>query len=434
MRLAFALHLPFHSPTMTSHEIRPSQLRALLLLLVLVPLLPTGLMLQFMFDTVRTERAAALERLSAIYQQTLANADATFARHIAGRHEVTPRETHNYYRALLDRDVVVRVIDAQGNVLTGNTVVTNAPVGQTSLRELGLPWSVQVFLLDVERLDVDQQQQFRSYLRIVGVVLVAILAFAVLAVAIVNRQIELRELRSTAVATVAHELRTPLASMRMLVDTLREGRYRGEAQLNEYLALIAQENERLARLADDFLTFTQLERGAQRLEFRPVPPRAVIEQAVAALRTRLEASTFTLEVADDLPAVLADREALAIVLTNLLDNALKYSEADPRIAVRAHATAGAVAISVEDHGIGIPSSEHRAIFRPFHQSNAKLARTREGIGLGLSIVERLVRAHRGSIAVASTPGHGSTFTITIPIAPSPAFSSSSSEPNEKKRR
>jgi signal transduction histidine kinase len=315
-------------------------------------------------------------------------------------------------------------------------VVTNAPVGQTSLRELGLPWSVQVFLLDVERLDVDQQQQFRSYLRIVGVVLIAILAFAALAVAIVNRQIELRELRSTAVATVAHELRTPLASMRMLVDTLREGRYRGEVQLNEYLALIAQENERLARLADDFLTFTQLERGAQRLNLEPVSPRAVIEQAVTALSTRLEAATFTLDIPDDLPAVLGDRDALAIVLTNLLDNALKYSDADKRIAVRAQATETAVAISVEDHGIGIPATEHRAIFRPFHQSNRKLARTREGIGLGLSIVERLVRAHRGTIAVASTPGDGSTFTIAIPIAPSASSTPSSplSESEGKRRR
>jgi signal transduction histidine kinase len=357
-----------------------------------------------------------LERLGAIYQQTLANADATFARHIAGRRDVTPRETHNYYRALLDRDVVVRVIDANGNALTGNTVVTNAPVGQTSLRELGLPWSVQVFLLDVEKLDIDQQQQFRSYLWIVGAVLIAIVAFATLAVAIVNRQIELRELRSTAVATVAHELRTPLASMRMLVDTLREGRYRGEAQLTEYLALIAQENERLARLADDFLTFTQLERGTQRLDIRAIAPRAVIDQAIAALRPRLAAAAFTLDVPEDLPAILADRDALAIVLTNLLDNALKYSDADPRISLAARPAKDGVAFAVEDHGIGIPPGEHRNIFRPFHQSDMKLARRREGVGLGLSIVERLVRAHRGTIAMASEPGRGSTFTITIPTA------------------
>jgi len=188
-------------------------------------------------------------------------------------------------------------------------VGTNAPVGQTSLHELGLPWSVQVFLLDVEKLDIDQQQQFRSYLWIVGIVLIAIVAFAILAISIVNRQIELRDLRSTAVATVAHELRTPLASMRMLVDTLREGRYRGETQLTEYLALIAQENERLARLANDFLTFTQLERGTQRLDIQRIPPRAAIDQTLAALRPRLEAAAFTLNVPESLPAILADRDA-----------------------------------------------------------------------------------------------------------------------------
>jgi signal transduction histidine kinase len=420
---------------MTPHEIRPSQLRALLLLLVIIPLMPTGLMLQFMFDTVRTERTVALERLSAIYQQTLANADATFARHIAGRHDVTPRETHNYYRALLDRDVVVRVIDSNGVPLTGNTVVTNAPVGQTSLHELGLPWSVQVFLLDVEKLDIDQQQQFHSYLWIVGVVLVGIVAFALLAVSIVSRQIELRDLRSTAVATVAHELRTPLASMRMLVDTLREGRYRGETQLTEYLALIAQENERLARLANDFLTFTQLERGTQRLDIQPIAPCAVVEQALAALRPRLEAAAFTLNVPESLPAILADRDALVIVLSNLLDNALKYSDGEPCIALEARDTGQAVAFVVEDHGIGIPASERARIFRPFHQGDMKLSRRREGVGLGLSIVEQLVHAHRGTIAVASEPGRGSTFTIAIPKAPASSFSSSSSaaSPAEGKR-
>ena len=405
---------------MIPHEIRPSQLRALLLLLVLVPLIPTGLMVRFMFDTVRTEHTAALERLSAIYQQTLENAGTNFARHIAGRNgDITPREAHNYYRALLDRDVLVRVIDANGDALTGSTVVTTPPVAQTFLREVGLPWGVQVFLLDAETLNLDQQQQFRSYLWIVGVTVVAILMFAALGVLTVSRQIELRELRSTAVATVAHELRTPLASVRMLVDTLREGRYRGEEQLGEYLALIALENDRLTRLADAFLTFSRLERRPAAPALQSVAPGAVIEQAVAAMRARLDAPgcTFTLDAPADLPAIAADRDELATVLTNLLDNALKYTDADKRIALRARAVPEGVAFSVQDNGIGIPRAEQRVIFRPFHQVDTKLARGREGIGLGLSIVSRLVEAHRGRVTVTSEPGRGSTFTVTIPLAP-----------------
>jgi signal transduction histidine kinase len=405
---------------MNSHEIRPNQLRALLLLLVIVPLIPTGLMLRFMLDTVHSERTAALERLSAIYQQTLANADATFARHIAGRREtITPREAHKYYRELLDRDVLVRVIDANGQALTGNTVVTGAPVAQSSLREVGLPWSVQVFLLDAEKLNTDQEQQLRSYLRTVGLVVVVILAFAALAVVIVNRQLELRELRNTAVATVAHELRTPLASMRMLVDTLREGRYRSEEQLREYLTLVARENERLTRLTEDFLAFSRIESGAHRLDLRPIAPRAVIDQAITLLGPRLAAPgcTFRLDVPGNLPDILADRDALTTVLTNLLDNALKYTEAEKHITLRARLASDAVTLAVIDNGIGIPHDQQRQIFRPFHQADARLSRTREGIGLGLSIVGRLVAAQRGRVRVESEPGHGSTFTVTIPLAP-----------------
>ena len=415
---------------MTPHEIRPSQLRALLLLLVIVPLIPTALMVRFMFDTVRDERTASLERLSAIYQQTLANADAAFARHLAGRREpVTARETHNYYRDLLDRAVLVRVIDAAGRPLTGNTVIHAAPIAQSSLREVGLPWSVQVFLLDAEMLNLEQEQQFRSYLWIVGLVLAAIIGFAVLAVAIVSRQFELRELRSTAVATVAHELRTPLASIRLLVDTLREGRYRGGQQLREYLELIAHENQRLSRLAEAFLTFSRLDRGALKLDLQNVTPRAVVEQALVALRSPLEAPgcAFSLDLPDDLPAIRADRDALATVLTNLLENALKYTGREKRIALRVGTARDRMVFTVEDNGIGIAPRERRAIFRPFHQIDTKLARQREGIGLGLSIVARIVSAHHGRVDVESEPGRGSIFRVAIPLAASAAEVSAASD-------
>jgi len=246
----------------------------------------------------------------------------------------------------------------------------------------------------------------------------AILAFAALAVVTVSRQIELRELRSTAVATVAHELRTPLASMRLLVDTLREGRYRNEAQLHEYLALLGQETERLSRLAEEFLTFSRLERGALRLDVQAIAPGEVIARALASLQVRLQAPgcEFTLDAPRDLPLISADRDALATVLTNLMDNALKYTGAEKRLTLRARIGGESVTFEVEDNGVGIPTGERRAIFKPFHQADAKLSRRREGIGLGLSIVQRLVPALHGRIEVESEPGRGSIFRVAIPIA------------------
>ncbi|MEQ1861107.1 MAG: histidine kinase dimerization/phospho-acceptor domain-containing protein, partial [Chthoniobacteraceae bacterium] len=242
-----------------THEIRPGQLRALLWLLVLLPLIPMGLMLQLMAETLRTQRTGNFERLSAIYQQTLDNAEAGFGRHIAALGTPpTPADAHQFFRAQLDRDVTLRVIDS-----SGGDAPSREPVAQKPLKQFSLPWTVQVFLLDEQSLALGVREQFQTYLKIVLGALLVIVAIAAAAAFTVGRQIELRELRTTAVATVAHELRTPLASMRMLVDTLREGRVRNEEQAREYLDLIADENARLSRLAEDFLTFSRLERGKQ---------------------------------------------------------------------------------------------------------------------------------------------------------------------------
>ncbi len=404
---------------MTPHEFRPSQVRALLLLLAIVPLIPTVLMVRFMVDSVDDERTAAFERLSALYQQTLTNASATLARNVADQKAtISADEARLYFRDLFDRDVLVRVIDNEGKPVSGTTLATGAPVAQISLRELGRPWSVQVFFVDSEALNLEQRQQFRAYMWIVGTVVIGILAFALAGALTVSRQLELRELRSTAVATVAHELRTPLAAMRMLVDTLRDGRFRNEQQLREYLDLLAQENERLSRLAEHFLTFTRLARGKQRLDLTPIDPQEAAHDAIAALGPRLEAPQceFSVEIGADLPRVKADRDALATVLTNLLDNALKYTDQEKRIALRAAANGRTVTFSVEDNGPGISAADRKHIFRPFHQADTRLARSRQGVGLGLSIVKDLVAALHGRIELDSKPGQGSRFSIVLPTA------------------
>lgn len=400
-------------------EIRPNQLRALLWLLVLVPLIPTGLMLRFMVDTLRAERTATVERIGAIYQQTLDNAEPGFGRHLGTlTGPPTARDAHRYFRALLDRDVVLRIVDSSGRSVTGANVRRLDPVAQKSLKAFGLPWTVQVYLLDDETFAVGMRDQFQSYLTIVVGAIGIIFAIATAAALTVNRQFELRDLRTTAVATVAHEFRTPLASMRMLVDTLREGRVRGETQIREYLDLLAAENERLGRLAEDFLTFSRLDRGKQQLTLAPVAPRAVIEQALAGLRLRLAAPgcTFVLDAPSDLPPIRADRDALASVLANLLDNALKYTREEKQISLWVRAAKDAVVFAVTDNGIGLERGQARRIFRPFTQIDDRLSRKGEGVGLGLAIVSKLVALHHGKIRVDSEPGQGTTFSVRIPLA------------------
>ena len=401
---------------MTAHEIRPKQLRALLLLLVLVPLIPTALMVRFMADALKGERMDAIERTQQLYAQLLDTALRTTPVTTG-----TPAERAatllSHIQGFTESNASVRVVDGAGQLLAGE----ESPWGQP-LAQAGAPVEigglVQIFLTGPEALEETVAGQRRIFIWTGALATIAVLLIAGTAALAVSRQIDLRELKSTSVSTVAHEMRTPLASMRMLTDTLREGRYRGEQQLREYLDLIAGENERLRRIAENFLTFSRLDRRGYALELSPVAPHTVAMQAIASLRARLEAPgcAFTIEVPESLPQIRADHDSLAQVLTNLIDNALKYTGPEKRIALRARADSGALLFSVEDNGIGIADDQRRTIFEPFYQVDQKLSRTREGSGLGLAIVRRIVKAHGGEIAVASEPGKGSVFTVKIPLA------------------
>jgi signal transduction histidine kinase len=187
----------------------------------------------------------------------------------------------------------------------------------------------------------------------------------------------------------------------------------------EYLNLIAGENLRLTRLVENFLTFSRIERNRQRFELAETSPAAIVDSALAAMGERLQAPGCQLEVelSSGLPAVYADRDALTTVLLNLLDNACKYTPAEKRIRLRAYRQDGRVAFAVEDNGIGIAPRERKRIFRRFYQVDRRLARETGGCGLGLSIVEFIVRAHGGEVTVESRPGAGSTFRVWLPCRP-----------------
>ena len=401
---------------MTAHEIRPKQLRALLLLLVLVPLIPIALMVRFMSDALKGDRTDAFEHTKQFQTELLAS-----ALHSAPALEGTPAERaarlHAHIREFTEPSVAIRIVDGAGRQLAGD----ESPKGQLLAQErapAGLEGLVQLFLARPEVLDDAVADQRRIYIATGVLTTLLVLAIAVTAAMAVSRQITLQELKNTSVAIVAHELRTPLASMRMLVDTLREGRFRNEQQLREYLDLIAGENDRLRRIAENFLAFSRLERGGHSLELAPVAPHTVAALAVAPFAARLAepGCTFAMEVAESLPEIRADRDALAQVLSNLIDNALKYTGDEKRIALRARTDGGALAFTVEDNGVGIAPDHRREIFEPFHQVDQRLSRTREGAGLGLAIVRRIVKAHGGEITVAGEPGKGSVFTVKIPLA------------------
>jgi signal transduction histidine kinase len=231
----------------------------------------------------------------------------------------------------------------------------------------------------------------------------------------IGKQIKINKLKNDFIATVSHELKTPLASMRVLVDTLLEGSYRDQQQVTEYLELVSKENERLTGLIDNFLTFSRMERNKQAFAMARTSPAAIARDAAEAVKTKFSKGKcrFEVNIPDDLPDVTADRDAMVTVLVNLLDNAYKYSYDDKQIELSVSSEDGSVCFCVSDNGAGMPRRSVKKIFNRFYQVDRSLARRAEGCGLGLSIAKFIVDAHKGTISVESKSGEGSTFTIRL---------------------
>lgn len=279
-------------------------------------------------------------------------------------------------------------------------------------------WRLALAMQDPLFFESAASARVTSYIWIAVLVVIAVVVLALLAWGLLRRQVALTQLRNDLVANVTHELKTPLASMRLLVDTLLETPRLHEPTAREYLQLIATENLRLSRLIDNFLTFSRIERNKYTFDFQSVPPRVIAENAAAAVRERLQADgcRFDIAIASDLPPVTADSGAMVTALINLLDNAWKYSGDAKHIALTAGADNGSVCFAVRDNGIGLSSRDTRRIFRRYIQAHAARATSAGGVGLGLSIVQFIVSAHQGDVRVESEPGRGSTFTITLPAA------------------
>lgn len=220
------------------------------------------------------------------------------------------------------------------------------------------------------------------------------------------------------VAGVTHELRTPLAVIRSAGENLADGVVAREADVRGYGALVRDEGRRLSELVEQALQLAGAESGRQTTDRRPVDVGRLVQTALADWRTSGGGARVRTEehLAAGLPPVLADESALARVVRNLLDNALKYGGDAPWVGVRTRAEDGgrAVAVVVEDRGLGVPPDERDRIFEPFFRGRDATARQIRGSGLGLSLVRRIVESHGGRIAVGARADGGSVFTVTFP--------------------
>jgi signal transduction histidine kinase len=228
----------------------------------------------------------------------------------------------------------------------------------------------------------------------------------------------LEELRSDFVATVSHELRTPLAAVYGAALTLqRDDLPLDEMQRGNLMDVIATESERLARTVNDILWASKLDAERLQLEVGSHDPSELAQTVIRAARVHLPPTvSLSLSCERELPPVAGDPDKVRQVLTNLVDNAIKYSPQGGRVDVRVSRRDHAVLFSVADQGLGIPQSERRRIFDKFYRVDPNLSRGVGGTGLGLYICRELVRRMNGTISVESREGEGSTFSFELPVA------------------
>jgi signal transduction histidine kinase/ActR/RegA family two-component response regulator len=236
--------------------------------------------------------------------------------------------------------------------------------------------------------------------------------------------------KSEFLSSVSHEIRTPLTAILGFIEVLREHPTLnvGSAEIDEHLATIRQNGQFLLALIDDLLDISRIEAGELRVESEPCSPIEIVTDVVESLRTKADARhlQIALEFLGGIgPEVATDRLRLQQILVNLLDNAIKFTErGEVRLTARAIDRLGAdqmLEFAVKDTGAGMTPAEMTGLFQPFYRVSSRAADRPGGTGLGLAICKRIARRLGGDVTVVSTPGSGSTFTLTIPVGKASAF-------------
>jgi len=233
----------------------------------------------------------------------------------------------------------------------------------------------------------------------------------------IRREAELSRMKSEFISNVSHELKTPIASIRMLADNLRQSRVAEEPRKMEYYQLISKESARLSRLIDNILDFSRLEGKRKTFQFEKHDVSAIVTETVRQFKSLMEEQSRKIETTleETLPGAMVDPDAVALALFNLLDNAAKYSEKESQIDVRLYKDGGSLCIEVTDHGVGIAKEDREKIFEKFYRVQSSDGKKIPGSGIGLTLVREVAEAHKGRVELHSELGGGSTFRIMLPI-------------------
>ena len=317
----------------------------------------------------------------------------------------------------------LQIADESGRLLAGDGVLPSndgspsRPVLSRDFDENFPPWKIVVY----QSIPDSSKRQFllrrNVYILSAAVVIAALFLGGFLAIRSTAKELHLAKLKSDFVSTVSHEFRTPLMSIRYLAELLERGRVESDERKREYYGAITSESERLARLIENILDFSKIEAGLKKYQAEEVNIAALVADVASGFKRQSGLKPYTLEtsVAEGLPVISGDGEALSRALFNLLDNSVKYSGDSPSIVLRAWSDGMRIFLRVEDDGIGIAKDEQRKVFEKFYRSDEVLQGNIKGSGIGLTLVDRIVKAHGGRVGLESEPGRGTRVTIEIPV-------------------
>jgi signal transduction histidine kinase len=318
------------------------------------------------------------------------------------------------------RDVVVTIVDYKDN---HKLIFANQPF-EGEKYDVGwrVPFIFTDWVLGIRMRNMTEEQWSRRYfltnLSFSILTALVLIGGIVLTLRAASRAMKLSQMKADFVSNVTHELRTPLASIRVFGEFLKLGRVKDPNKIREYGEYIETESRRLTQLINNILDFSKIESGQKTYKFEQTDIEHVVTDTLKTFEVVLEQNGFSvnfLKPQQPLPGAVIDPDAIAQAFINLLDNAVKYSGEAREIDVELSQQSNYVTIAVKDHGVGIANEDKEKVFEKFYRVGNTLVHDVKGSGLGLSIVKHIVEAHRGKVTIESEIEKGSTFIIHLPV-------------------